>query len=176
MKIVGNRKMTSLKIALFAGAAGLCPLQPAWSQEVVSRPADNDGVGSTVAKTTPDAEPGSEIVVTGTLIRGIAPVGTNVIGISSKAITRSGAVNAQQLLAQVPQVSNFFNGTPSASSDFTFPTTTPVIRNLPGINSTLTLLNGHRLVNIGILQAAGDPGVLPVSVMERVEVVPDGGS
>lgn len=117
-----------------------------------------------------------DIVVTGTLIKGIAPVGTNVIGLSTKTITQSGATNAQQLLAQVPQVSNFFNGTPAPNGDFTFPGATPVIRNLPGINSTLTLLNGRRLVNLGVIQAAGDPGALPVSVMERVEVVPDGGS
>ncbi len=121
-------------------------------------------------------EPVEDIVVTGTLVRGIAPVGTNVLGITRRDVERSGAVSAQQLLAQIPQVSNFFNGTPATSGDVTFPVSTPVIRNLPGVNSTLTLLNGRRFVNLGIIQAAGDPGAIPVSVIERVEVVPDGGS
>lgn len=181
MNDLHRQKTISLRIALCAGVASLCAPQPAWSQQTTPNTADSTAAEAIAPPEPPadaqtEADAASEIVVTGTLIRGIAPVGTNVLGITSKSIARSGAVNAQQLLAQVPQVSNFFNGTPSASSDFTFPTTTPVIRNLPGINSTLTLLNGHRLVNIGILQAAGDPGVLPVSVMERVEVVPDGGS
>ncbi len=121
-------------------------------------------------------EAAQDIVVTGTLVRGIAPVGTNVLGVTRRDVERSGAVSAQQLLAQIPQVSNFFNGTPAVSGDVTFPASTPVIRNLPGINSTLTLLNGRRFVNLGIIQAAGDPGAIPVSVIERVEVVPDGGS
>ncbi len=148
------------------------------SQTGAASPATGEDQTAPVEPAAPaqDSADRSDIVVTGTLVRGIAPVGTNVLGITSRTIERSGAVNAQQLLAQVPQVTNFFNGTPAPSGDVTFPAATPVIRNLPGVNSTLTLLNGRRFVNLGIIQAAGDPGTIPVAAIERVEVVPDGGS
>ncbi|MES3153960.1 TonB-dependent receptor plug domain-containing protein [Sphingomonas faeni] len=191
---------TALRIRYLVSSAALMPLATALMIGE-GRPATAQSVPSNAGLVTPDVEAEAapkelsqteqamepsatapevasqtDIVVTGTLVRGIAPVGTNVLGITSRDVERSGAVNAQQLLAQVPQISNFFNGTPATSGDVTFPVATPVIRNLPGINSTLTLLNGRRFVNLGIIQAAGDPGALPVSAIERVEVVPDGGS
>src|SRR2546423_1303266 len=49
-----------------------------------------------------------EVVVTGTLIRGIAPVGSNVIGISRQDIESSGLIDTNALLAQmVPQSRSF---------------------------------------------------------------------
>jgi len=40
----------------------------------------------------------------------------------------------------------------------------------------LVLMNGHRLVGAGILQTSVDPSVIPPDAIERVEVIPDGGS
>jgi len=50
-----------------------------------------------------------EIIVTGTLIRGIAPTGTNVVGVSREDIVSSGATTANEILAEVPQVTTNFN-------------------------------------------------------------------
>ena len=62
-----------------------------------------------------DSEPtANEIVVTGTQIRGIAPVGANVIGISDAQIQATGATSTGDVLATLPQAVNFFNASPFA--------------------------------------------------------------
>lgn len=120
-----------------------------------------------------------EIVVTGTLIRGVAPVGTNVVGLSQEDITASGAVSGNEVLAQVPQVTNYFNTVPTvpAASIF-FVTQRPNLRDLGGDASgtaTLLLIDGHRAVSSGFFTAP-DPDVVPPGLLERVDVIPDGGS
>jgi iron complex outermembrane receptor protein len=55
----------------------------------------------------------NEIVVTGTLIKGIAPVGTNVVGVSHADIASSGATTALGVMATVPEISNAFNALPT---------------------------------------------------------------
>jgi iron complex outermembrane recepter protein len=121
----------------------------------------------------------AEIVVTGTLLRGTAPTGTNVLEISHEDIVATGAVTTQDLLATVPQITNQFNQTPTvgvASAGLTV--IRPNIRNLAsnGGNTTLVLLDGHNMVGAGVLQTTPDVGVIPTGALERVEVVPDGGS
>lgn len=124
----------------------------------------------------------AEIVVTGTLLRGIAPVGTNVIAVSRSDITATGAVSTQDLLATVPQISNEFNSAPQVGSGISGSTgVRPNIRNLApgginGGNTTLVLLNGHGMVGSGILQTVPDIGVIPPNAIERIDIVPDGGS
>ncbi|HWU96085.1 MAG TPA: TonB-dependent receptor, partial [Sphingomonas sp.] len=117
------------------------------------------------------------IIVTGTLLRGVAPTGTNVIGVTRDTITARGVASSNDLLAKIPQIGNF--GTiPVGSASFGLPVMRPNIRNLgaSGGSTTLVLLNGHRGVGAGILQTTVDPSILPPDVLERVEVVPDGGS
>ncbi|WP_296615785.1 TonB-dependent receptor [Sphingomonas sp.] len=118
-----------------------------------------------------------DIVVTGTLLRGVAPTGTNVIGVNRDAIVASGVNSSNDLLAKIPQVGNF--GTiPVGTAQFGLPIVRPNIRNLgaSGGSTTLVLINGHRGVGAGILQTTVDPSILPPEILERVEVVPDGGS
>ena len=160
---------------------------PVWAQ---STPADSDkaridstATAQSVSEQVPaqltDLPPveGTDIVVTGTLLRGVAPVGTNVLGVSRQEILESGAASANDLLATIPQVGNF--GTvPVGSGSFALPIVRPNIRNLAasGGSSTLVLLNGHRMVGAGVLQTSVDPSILPPDVIDRLEIVPDGGS
>ncbi|NWP47948.1 hypothetical protein GY986_26235, partial [Escherichia coli] len=61
-----------------------------------------------------------DIVVTGTLLRGVAPTGTNVIGVTRDTITARGVSSSNDLLAKIPQVGNF--GTiPVGSASFGLP-------------------------------------------------------
>ena len=123
------------------------------------------------------AENQADVVVTGTLLRGVAPTGTNVFGITQDTIVARGVNSSNDLLAKIPQVGNF--GTvPVGLANFGLPIVRPNIRNLgaSGGNTTLVLLNGQRGVGAGILQTTIDPSILPPDVLERVEVVPDGGS
>lgn len=132
-----------------------------------------------------DADPGAadanaddpDIVVTGTLLRGVAPTGTNVVGISEADVIASGAASTNDLLASIPQIGNF--GTiPAGVGNYGNPIVRPNIRNFGGSggSTTLILLNGRRMVGAGILQTSPDPSVIPPDVIKRVDVIPDGGS
>ena len=124
-----------------------------------------------------------EVVVTGTLIRGIEPTGSQSIGVDNQAIIESGAVTANDILGTLPQASNLFNGNtaldPRAQSQNTI--TRPNLRNLPGFTTstgaaTLVMIDGHRTTGMGVVLSAVDPDILPPGVIERVEVITDGGS
>ncbi|MBB3360002.1 MULTISPECIES: TonB-dependent receptor domain-containing protein [unclassified Novosphingobium] len=179
-------KLPQFRAAALSGsamAAGLCVsamVSPAAAQAVPA--ADPPAaLPSTAASADATSEADNtqvrEIVVTGTLIRGVAPVGTNVIGVSTADIRATGASSTNNLLATIPQVSNF-NSFPSGSASFGQPIAQTNLRNLgaSGGTTTLLLLNGHRLVGSGILQTYADPTIIPPGIIERVEVVPDGGS
>ena len=121
-----------------------------------------------------------EVVVTGTLIRGVQPAGAGTLGMSSYDVMASGASSASQLLTSFPQLTTF-NSLDSLPENTQIAIKRPNIRNLPGLgasggSTTLVLLDGHRLVGAGIQQTAPDPDLVPPSVIERVEVMPDGGS
>lgn len=155
--------LSALAIAMMLASADTACAQAA------AAPADTTDV--------PATENQADVVVTGTLLRGVAPTGTNVIGITQDTIVARGVNSSNDLLAKIPQVGNF--GTiPVGQGNFGLPIVRPNIRNLgaSGGNTTLVLLNGQRGVGAGILQTTIDPSILPPDVLERVEVVPDGGS
>lgn len=162
-------KGENLRGQLLASVIAVVGFAPsiAWSQ---------DAGGQSDAAT----EESSEIVVTGTLIKGIAPTGTNVVSLNSAVIAETGATNTNQVLARIPQVTNAFNQLPAfpAGAGAAIAINRPSLRNLSAVggSTTLVLLDGHRIVNAGILQTNPDPDVIPPGVIERVEVVPDGGS
>lgn len=145
------------------------------SGEAVPQPAAGP---NTIAQEV-DADPAQEIVVTGTLLRGVAPTGTNVVSVSAADVIASGATTANQVLARVPQIANAFNTvTALPSQGASVSVVRPNLRNLPAVggSTTLLLIDGHRAVNAGILQTSPDPDVIPPSLLQRVDVVPDGGS
>jgi iron complex outermembrane receptor protein len=124
-----------------------------------------------------------EVVVTGSLIRGTEVTGTKPISLDVEAIQSIGAANTNEILATIPQVTNFFNGRteedPRASSSISI--TRPNLRNMPGFNSasgsvTLLLMDGHRIAPVGVLESSIDADVIMGSVIERVDIVTDGGS
>src|SRR5690242_10216988 len=59
----------------------------------------------------------TEIVVTGTQIRGIAPAGVQTIGITEDQITSLGASSGQDVLKNLPQVSNMFQAAPAPGNN-----------------------------------------------------------
>ena len=126
------------------------------------------------------------IVVIGTLIRGIAPAGNNVINVDTDQIAATGAASTSQVLSTIPQVGNFFNALPAGisqqpGSNGSNPINRPNLRNLPGANTsggaqTLVLFDGQRVVGAGIQQVAVDPDIIAPGVIARVEAMTDGGS
>jgi iron complex outermembrane recepter protein len=129
----------------------------------------------------PDTAKADDIVVTGTLIRGIAPGGSQAIGVNQEKIASVGAVNTSDLIASVPQAGNFlgFVGV-RGSSNFSLAVNRPSLRYLGNTSAsgstTLLLLDGHRLPGMGILQSSPDLDAIAAGAIERVEIVTDGGS
>jgi iron complex outermembrane receptor protein len=120
-----------------------------------------------------------EVVVTGTSIRGAAPVGANVISVTREDIEATGAQTVQQLLKSVPQVTGFNNtGQGGFGSADGSGTNAPTIHSLgaSASNQTLVLIDGHRLPLTGLNHTLADPSVIPPIALQAVEVLPDGSS
>ncbi len=122
-----------------------------------------------------------EIVVTGTLVRGVEPTGTAVIGVDRAAVEASGASTVTQLLATVPQFGSFNSIQAPVGGSNTVTTNRPNLRNLAASNtngaaSTLILIDGHRAVGMGIQVTSPDLDAIAPGAIERVDIVPDGGS
>lgn len=121
------------------------------------------------------------VTVTGTMIKGINPIGSNLVTVDIGTIKASGAMTTNDILAQIPQISNTFNTTAVAQTQINIGSIRPVIRYIPsqaivGGSETLVLLNGENMVGVSGLATAPDPGMIPTSVLQRVDVMPDGAS
>ncbi len=124
-------------------------------------------------KSAAPADQVSEIVVTGSSIRGVPPTGSNLISVSREDIRTIGANTTPDLLASVPQL-NSFNTAPRAANGGVG-AFAPGLRSLPA-SATLPLMNGHRLVAGGTNQTNPDFPFIPDLAIERVEIVADGAS
>lgn len=123
----------------------------------------------------------ASIVVTGTRIRGRIPAGAAPIVIDRKGIEQTGYATTQQILQALPQ--NFGGGpneTTSATARGNADANTSYgsglnLRGL-GASSTLVLLDGERPPMAGVSGIFTDLSMIPVSAIERIEVLPDGAS
>jgi iron complex outermembrane receptor protein len=133
--------------------------------------------GSATAR-GPESAGLEEIVVTGTLIRGVAPVGTEVTTLTREDIVSTGAVSTQDLLSTMPQITSAFNQHQNPNSTTGANIVRPNIHNIgaAGGNTTLVLFDGHDVVGSGIYQTTPDIGVIPPNILQSVEVIADGGS
>ena len=125
------------------------------------------------------------IIVTGTNIRGIAPASSPSIVLDRDAIDRTGYSTTAELIQSLPQ--NFSGGSnitipggesppndPAAGSNVNFGSSVN-LRGL-GSGSTLVLLNGTRLAPGGNIGDFVDISMIPLSAIERVEILTDGAS
>lgn len=133
---------------------------------------------------TPQAEAtsgdvGPDIIVTGSSIRGVAPVGSNLVTVGRAELEQTAPQTVQQVLKSVPAVVGLQSaGQGSFGSADGAGTNAPTIHGLgaSASNSTLILINGHRFPLSGINHALGDPNILAPLAIERVEVLADGAS
>ncbi len=162
---------------VFGILAGVAATAAAADQSV-----DQPATQPTNPPANPSADIGSkleEIVITGTSIRGAAPVGANLITVGRDQIAETGAQTMQQILSSVPAVTGFGNssqgGFGSADASGTY---APTIHGLgaSASNGTLVLIDGHRLPLSGINHTLADPNIISPLAVERVEVLPDGAS
>lgn len=156
-------------------------LQAACSALVIAVASHGVALAQDATPAAPEAETADdrgsgEIVVTGSRLRGVAPVGSSVTVLGRDEVELSGAVTTDRLIQQLPQVfdlgvSENSRGQGGGSGNITYGNTI----NLRGIGpyATLILVDGHRAVNNS---RAFEPSVIPTLGLERVEVVADGAS
>lgn len=119
------------------------------------------------------------IVVTGSRIRGIDPVGSNVIGITRDDIEAEPVISTSDLLRRVPQVVSLgANRQGGVAQNGAANVTRGAGINLRGIstNATLLLYDGRRFPPQGTQGQFTDPSVIPSIALGRIEVVADGAS
>ena len=128
-----------------------------------------------------------EMIVTGTQIRGAAPAGSPVFVFDREEVLSSGVSTVQDFIQLLPQ--NFGGGS-NADTALGVPNdinsafnggavgaigSSVNLRGL-GSSSTLVLLNGHRLAPSSGIGDFVDISLIPVSAIERIEVLTDGAS
>jgi iron complex outermembrane receptor protein len=130
----------------------------------------------TNAAATAAADSVEQVTVTGTSFRGVAPVGGNLVSVGPAEIEKTAAQNAQQILKNVPAITGLgMSGvTMNAGNSYYAPT----IHSLgaSASNSTLVLIDGHRIPLGHISLALPDPSMVPPIALERVEVLAEGAS
>ncbi|MGF7146813.1 iron complex outermembrane receptor protein [Sphingomonas zeicaulis] len=120
-----------------------------------------------------------DIVVTGSRIRGIDPVGSNVIAIDADTIAQEPVTSTNDLLRRVPQVVSLgANRAGGSAQNGAANATRGAGINLRGLstNATLLLYDGKRFPPQGTQGQFTDPSVIPSIALGRVEVVADGAS
>jgi iron complex outermembrane receptor protein len=119
------------------------------------------------------AAPVEEVTVTGTSIRGTSPVGSSVTTVSQADIKATGATSVTGILASVPQLA----GMGQVDAGSTGQNAQQAIIHQLGQSastSTLTLIDGHRAPTSGTNHSFVDPNMIPINMVERVEVLADG--
>lgn len=139
---------------------------------------------ATDQRSAPEAEQWlDQVTVTGTSLRGIAPESSPLQIFSREDILGSGVTTTEQFIRTLPQ--NFGGGSSefvpaglpndsNSRSNYAFGTGA----NLRGLGSggTLVLLNGNRLAPTSAIGDFVDLSLIPVSALERVDVLTDGAS
>ena len=160
--------MRDLRRFTLFGASMLALSSPAFAQQTnAPAPASDDG--------------NNDIVVTGTLIRGIAPGGSQSIAVDQSKIAAIGAVNSSELLASVPQAGTFLayaaiRGAFGVNISVNRPTLRYLGNTGSSSASTLLLVDGHRLPGMGVRQSSSDLDAISPNAVERIDVITDGGS
>lgn len=121
----------------------------------------------------PAAAPVETVTVTGTSIRGTAPVGSSVTTVTQEDIKATGSTSVTGILASVPQLM----GMGQVDGGSTGQNAQQALIHQLGQSastSTLTLIDGHRAPTSGTNHSFVDPNMLPINMVERVEVLADG--
>jgi iron complex outermembrane receptor protein len=166
------------QIALVAGIANAAIVPSIASAQSV--PETKTVTASTASTASAEGESLTEIIVTGTSLRGVTPAGAEAFTLDTTQIQATGALSTDQVLANIPQLSTFGILQTANAGGLQLTVNRTNLRNLPqgvgGGSPTLVLMDGHRIVDMGVNQSYPDPDVIPPALIERVDVLTDGGS
>jgi len=180
----------SFKWLLLGAAAaivlgGIAGVRPVYAQDSNAAPNDQPAdtpAGKAKAKKPTNSET-TTVVVTGTHIQGVKPVGSETTTLDHDQIVATGMGNAADVVKTIPQVQNV--GDPNGqnyreggTSGYGGNSTQGTAINLRGVGSaaTLTLVDGHRLAPSGAATAFTEANQLPIAAIEKIEIVSDGAS
>ena len=119
------------------------------------------------------------VVVTGSrLARTPSEQSRNVVVLDEQDIKAAGELTLYRVLRQLPQNLNSTNATHRSKLNGAENKTGAGTVNLRGLGSesTLILVDGRRVGYSGILGGVTDISTIPLSMVERIEVLPDGAS
>ncbi|PZU08768.1 TonB-dependent receptor [Sphingomonas sp.] len=164
-----------LAAALLASAASAQTAAPGQSRTTASTAQAEEDRPATAAPLSQDMQGIADIVVTGSKIRGVAPIGSNLVSVGIETIEKTAPVNVSQLVNTVPSISTAGS---LAQGENGFSYYSPQIHSLAGSssNTTLVIVDGLRLPGGGTQFNQTDPNIIPVSAIQRVEVLADGAS
>jgi len=152
------RNILSIRAEVALGAVAMALLS-------ASAHAQQANTGSATA----EAEASTEITVTGTRIRRPdLESNSPLTSVGEQEVRYQGAVNAEAMLARLPQFTADANENASNGADGSAQIN---LRNL-GSNRVLTLINGQRILS----SQATDINFVPTALIERVDVVTGGAS
>ena len=170
-------------VATYTPESGV-ELRPATQPIETAAPVPEPGVSDTDIPPRPDTV--EEIVVTGSRIRGAGAV-YPVVTITRQEIEQSGFASVEALVQSLPQ--NFGAGVSQDSFTDLRGAANAVGANVGqiaggasvnlhglGADSTLVLLNGRRIAASGLNAQFFDISAIPLTAVERVEVLTDGAS
>lgn len=121
------------------------------------------------------AAPVESVTVTGTSIRGVGTVGSNVINVGQAEIKAIGAQTIADVLVNVPSITGMGSaGQGENHTSYYQPTIHQLGSSLS--NSTLVLIDSHRAPAGDTNHPVVDPNIVPTIMLERVEVLADGSS
>ncbi len=172
--------MLSLQRAPLAAAVGLL-LSAGIVPSGLAQTASDTASGTVQAEPAPSAGEATTldaVQVTGSHIKRLQLTGVGpVTVVDAAAIERSGATSVDTLLQRLPASAGFAGNQSNAYwAENGYGTSQVNLRGL-GINRTLVLLNGRRMVNGGTgANSAVDLNIVPVALIERIEVLKDGAS
>ena len=138
--------------------------------------------GSTLGAVSAFAQndaPLETVVVTGTSIKGVASVGSNLVTVTPADLTQTGGATISEQLSSVPTLTGLgVADRPITTSNNGNVGVAIYIHGVGsnGTNSTLVLMDGHRVPASGTLNHLVDPNNIPAPMLERVEILPDGAS
>jgi iron complex outermembrane receptor protein len=131
---------------------------------------------ATTGEPRPEAEAVADtIVVTGTSIKGVAPIGSSLQTVGVAELEKSAATNLSTLVNTIPALTT--NGS-LAQGENLWSFYSPQIHQLGGSssNTTLVVIDGMRMPGGGAQFAQTDPNVIPTSAMQGIDVLADGAS
>jgi len=135
-------------------------------------------LSATAAQAADDAADVGEVVVTGSRIKrtDITGVGPATV-VTEEAIARTGVANVETILQRLPASAGNAGGQTNAYWTGNGYGTAQVNLRGMGINRTLVLLNGRRVVYGGTgANSAVDLNTIPAAIIGRIDVLKDGAS